>query len=1694
MTAAMWGELEVPTHLRHSTIRCRSRKAVTPAPSLRVEPNHLRVARFAFLVFADLLIIGDARSAIDGYDVKAHQSQRLGDARATCQAMTAGATLLMMLAATPIEFRLPGLVTEDWVLQSFGSVQSELRGAEGGAVWIDFHGVTWIDPLAILSVVAELDHCLSHGYVGLATFDLGEWGTSDEALLLGRTRKFLASIGLFHCLARLRGKVEIVYTGAADECARVVDAQDARAIDILSRELLSARSAPLVSEDVILVPMTLVRQHETTGATVDGLIQVANATYFRGSRQRLAARDSTLQRLRAVLDELVRNALEHGYHGEGFQNESTSVFVRVRRPHFGVPPADGSSGLRGRRRSLPGDGYMENIEGVERIELYVCDVGRGALADVGVWRDNALKGRGIGEAERTALKNATHEEARVKLLFRFPVSRFSRPDANAIERLLRGQTTGLVYLDKVLGYPGDLSCLHTGNVRVIGRHRFDGGGGSTHERRKEGEGVPVAGTLFRITLRVHNPTQLPSGWFVPEKNPTACADLVAAITRRGVSGGDEPEIIDLRSKRELNLTREVRVQTLFSERNVIVRLSRSAGKNELMNVLEKWLSAPGSSRTVAGGRLLVVTDMSRSQARNLQTALLGPSDAESPVLPGMENALPAKRQGRLLGTVMLVTEDLAVAVFEVRSTPKGRQPYTLYQYPVAQQDDAAPSVRERFRERIIWLLDALTRDDSLAFWKLVVEKTADGQALVLGPVKWWTVGSEYQTLPIYLDFRAALQERDLARIVRKALRRVLALFPGGHFIAIDTLVEGELRDAMRWSQSDTVFDSDTSQPDLLEKVLQDSRLVLVGSVGVSGATRDRFVKGSLTDAPFLVECFHREGSRDSTNRQLSALYWIEETELDYRAVLKSPPGLTYERERETPYVRRVNASTPLWPSVVSFEALGVEPKRQWPSETYAAFERDNLLRMGHWQFGGRHSLLEANTPLAVDHFVASGRGFFPWLLKVVTQCCEDGKGDWVVVYPAHRSVDKIVRVLRADIENARLGILPSFLPLQLIAGVGGGINRLSDLSLARLAAIRSHQSAGRSLSAIFVDVGFIDKRTLREVRRQLAAVGVPVVRAFAVNNRSNSPAFPAEDDTRAVQGYWRWNVPILGHPDQCTLCSGLRSLGYLSQGIRTRRRDLLRTLNTVLRLWKVSSLQDEWWEEGVEPYRLPAPIELRMGYTEDRLFERHPDFRSRMSSPEVFWHVVRHEYSVGVLSHYIELSRYTGKGTLLLEKIRDKSELAALPPLALVECIAGYLAICGLTLPHWQRVAYVEELIRQLFRHLALSASWKVGSDQTESAQRTKEVLGLATLVAMNLDKRTKLACGDGTWSALRDYLVHPSLEGRHAAIGPEARLLLVALDVQTEEHGRRPPRFAPTADLFGERLLVKRISEVLDSVSLVTRTRRSLWAAFDDRLGSRDIHDGQIARSLRATNGRDAASACYALASLLGGATPTFLTALDFDETSADTLIDAIGALGDEVIRAEGSDLAQTVQRAEKHLDLVRRKYQGKLLRCAESEDNIATTFDRWFRTSGAFARNEDPFMSDPRDVAFVRVAGRWSDGTHYLPMCRHLQERIVDTIRNAIRNAVEPFASAEADGDLVARVWIDVKQTDSGVLLTIVNRTTAGKTLGLMDIPADCLDEIGGKMQRLIDADSGHVRYEVRMNIPWLETISRDEKEVTE
>lgn len=1593
---------------------------------------------------------------------------------------------------------LPPLLDEHWLLDCFGSLQEEWRRLKSAQLILDLSQLTWIDPMAFLAVIAEIQYGLSLGFLERALLDLGEWGTSELATQRARTLRHLSSNGMLGCFRR--SPVQIKYQGAADEAPKTVPANDPEPMATLLRQLetqLGARG-PLDSRDSILFAATLITK-EQVSEQLDRLIATANTLYFSGSRRRIAARDSTLQRLRSVLTELVGNAFEHAFRDAPTSPHHVITYARARRPEQKSGVDDGHLARAARRNELPGEHLIEGVDATERIELYVMDVGRGISRDIQAWRKGVIEqrkllpkprgeGRNKGSARRggdlheqlerqeleqlhKALTGAHHDEAILKLLFRYPVSRHE-------ERQRRGQTTGLVYLNKVLGYTSDVSVLYAKRHRLYGRHKFEDQKNVKHELCKH-DGKALKGTFYRISLRIHNTTPLPADWFTPETAPLTSREIANSLAQRGPASVID-SIIDKREQIAFSTTRGI--YTAFGKPIVLIRLGRAAGKNDIVGMVRDWANSRGGSASTQPLQLLIFTDLSRPQARQLHSALLRDHRGDASTDGGAE-----PRQ-----SIMLVTEDLAVAVLQVHASKNVTSP-RLSSYSLAGADtwSREDPRKGRLVDRISLIARSLRNVDSNDFWHEVVSQTRQDLQLLVGPVKWWISRADSIMLPYYLDFRSSLQDRKLARIVRKSLRRMISLFPTAKFLAMDGMIEGELRDATRWRTPGDVILSEAA--DGVEQSMAsvvDSEIVLVGSVSVSGATLKRFERSLSLPRGFVVNCFDASEAETAVTdaTTLSALLWVDQTDVRLPNTLNSKAAPVFERDRDTPYIRRVETQFARQ-SVIAFGMPDRLNRRQWPSEMYDAFARDGLLRVGHWQYGGRHSVIEANTPLAVDHFIASSRGLIPWLLHSVEEHRKLVAGDdlnfvtWLIVFPDHRSANKLVRALRAELENGQLGW--DYVPLQMVAGAAGGISKIADISMARVERIRDFHPESRTC-AIFVDIGFIDRNTLRDVRRQLSARGVEVTAALGVMNRSNDPSFADEDSGADLHSYWRWNVPVLGRSAQCTLCSGRQSLGYLSTAMIDRRMDLLDVVDDVIKRWGVAGLQDDWWESGLEPYPLPAPISSRMGHADDT-FKDVPSFAQVAAEPNgPYWHVVQHRTSAGLLAHYVELTRYTGNSMLLLERIRERDEVANLPGLVLIELIAGFLACCGSTLSFPQRSAHIEELVKQVFRHEEQVASKAIDAHR----QRSAMVLGLAALMTVNLDVRTKRSCLEIIERCLAEYLRNPATSGeRNAVPSPESRLILVSLlqhpDGQSALNSESGIR---AATLPADR----RTREVLESLSLSGLTRIRLWSAYDEKLGRRAEHDGQVRRSIesseRARHGRDASSACFALAALLGATPDYFLRATGLDSFRNENPIAALNKLGRSLLQADPSQVSAELGRARVLLERLRSQFQENLLRCTWNGDNIATTLHSWLRKKGIVRDEEDPFMESPPAAAFVSVDAQWR-GTHYLPMCGQLQSTLENVLSNALRHGEKKFVLVETS-TFPSNVWIDLKQNSTGVVLSVSNlaKATTEEPAGTA---AQFLDDIDGSLRtkrRTWDQDSSQDLYIVEIVIPWLERLHDD------
>lgn len=1586
----------------------------------------------------------------------------------------------------PSEIYLPKAVDESWFCERFGTLQAVLRDTSIREIHVDASNVEWIDPLPLLALGNELAALAPKCPERMVIFDIGEHGHSDVSLRRSRARKFLVAHDFLRFLVAAAGlNCQVRYMSATDESTVVYSINERSEFERLVASIARSRALDPIPGDQLLLPPTTLTP-ATMFDRVEQLLDAAANVHFRNSQRRTAQQDSVFQRMRVVLGELCRNAFDHAYHVDSVAEPVVSIYARIR--------ATGKASLAA-RRALCGEEILAHDLTSERIELYVCDTGRGILADAPQWKRSLPKNSANDTVAQSHLRSANHDEAYARLLFQFPVSRLDPMSDSPGGRLDRGEATGLYYLNSVLARSSDFSCLFSDEIRLFGVHGFSNARPPRHDRLNPiGQGF--CGTGFRILIRLDSAAPPPPTWFSPANH-----EHIVKLLREELFASnhtplpEEDHLGDLRRTDRSSLVAVAAGQ--FSKSNdprVILRLGQAVDKNTIFRIIQKWYTIHQSDSEVHEPPTLYITDLTRSQAANFHAALSTPNQSERIFELGDIQGLPQSRiGGQKRISAYLITEDTHIVGIEISRGIGERLNLATMDLPNLVRTDSRFS--REFVSGLGVALTGLRSQDSRHFWKLVLEHNANNDPLLLGPVKWWTDSTKFLNLPVYLDFGRALQDGRIASILRKSLRRTISLFPGRKFASIDPLVDNELRGAASIPNIPGVFDFESASP-LLHRGEAQSDLVLVGSVEVSGATLRRVLPPSSSQIQNVIECFVKRTDVQSqiSILRVSALHWIEDLGIDYSSHLPNLAGITLERERYTSYVKRVTRNVSEPRSVIRFGAGSAVGRPQLPNDMYQSFVQERLLKIGHWQFGGRHSLIEANTPLAFDHFLATNRGFLPWLYDVIDDYLKDPKRDWVVLYPAHRTARRLAKIAINYCNTHPNKDRIKFVPLHMIPSVAEGVARISDLCIARIEAVKN-SSTSRRLRAIFLDMGFIEKQTLRDVRRQLTAHGIPVLGSIGLLNRSNSPAFPEEDNDRSVKAYWRWNVPILGRPGQCALCSALKGVEFLGTAIAARRRDLVPTLSTIKQQWSSAQMQDHWWESGLEPLRLNHSIQLKFGNSSHSppTTVREGAFQ-KVSGSTLEWHLVDHSTTAGILAHQIELARYTGNGRCLLNFLQEQTTLDAEweRPLVFIECISGFLVVCGTTLDPWLRTEYAEELVRSVMRLEQSIAAGAIDSGKEFVRGRASMVLGLATLAIAGIDSVTKARSTSTIMNCLASFSTGPSMRGQRCCVlGPETTIFLLAA-LGAQAHQILGLASATTDDPIAR----QRLQELLESLSLSTSSRQMLWRTFAARLGRRGLHDGELIRCLqsseRSDNGLDASTACFALASMLGGSTDSFQLSLGISP-STDVVAELV-SIGQELRRESGTNVRNLLITAKQHIEAVRSSFHRNLLRCAENDGTtIAVTIQKWL-VDFSIVKSERQFLGEAPAIAFSDLRSTWIS-TRYLPACAELRNELANLIDNALRHRHSSHACYRdvATGGK-AKAWIDIKALPGGLDISILNLVASDEPFFSKERTPRFLADIGGSIHLSVQRGLNNQRwYCATVSVPWLDPDEVDDKEIS-
>jgi hypothetical protein len=1506
----------------------------------------------------------------------------------------------------PITFTFAAEIFDDWLADEYPEFQRRTRDEPARAVLLDFQSCEFVSPLPVLAIATELmTNSTSKRSIDI---NLGAGGIGSTADNKARSRKFLSLHGFLSAfLSREDLPVRFQFDQTSEAGGAGVWHCGKDGLQAL-RPLLERSSTELAYGELVVVSATTWRlpNPDGTGLSADirkqvgTLLRQADASLFRFKTEARKYRDTTLQRITQVLLELVENAAEHAYQGD--QAGFVGIYARVRS-------ARGVAARSLRAKELGRSILLEKIlvsEEQHQVEVFVVDVGGGLFADAARW-----KGVTQSALRRTPLRRTS------QLLFSRPLSRHDRNDALVKE--LRGSSTGLMHLDAILSHQHDRTRIVTGNEWLAGPHprgpAFSEGGSHTggyHLERNR-----LAGTIFHIGISPAEIPRLDSPWFASDDvaHKEVRAAVLSALSAAGPPLSLQSRVVDIRRNDALGDIGLRVMRAAQSDSSTVIRLSRVADKNLINAMLDAWLKGIAIAAPEASG--LYLCDLGRYQAIDAVW-----------VINSFFRRRPITWTRPKKAAIFVVTEDLCLLRLDLEETPAatGARSGWLSASPT-------PESPTRVASRLFAVLQELRVCDSDLLWKRVaVMMKGTGAAVLLQDVLWdRPAGAE--VLPNYLDFSLLAQDQEAARYIRRALRRLLALFPDATDFPLDPLVEASLHDAKKW---------------LIRPSHEQSARVLVGSLSVSGSTLARYSDVPGTVVVGAIDCVRTPYFQPDSGQfpHVAALLW------DPTFQVRSTNRAKYRRLAKSAFIEPIRQAPRLDPI-------------EYDERLYEALETEALLKIGHWSYGDRHSLIEINAELAIEQSSASESGAIPWLSKQIADAGRDA--DVIIAFPVHRLAYRLAHNIEARLRMpAEMAINATLLPLSFLPRVAGGISRLTPLTLERARSLATYPTAKKRV-AFFLDVGFITNRTLRHVVRQFKAVGFGDVRALGLLNRSSAPAFDTEQDGKDAlnssvvpipRAFWRWNVPTMGTGAHCALCGALPALGRIRRVIDKSHPDLIPHLELIADRWRARDVADFWDEYGLRPLPLLDVQLLRLGAIRTALDLDDPAIALTSTT-----------FAARILEHF----RFTGDIGLplraagaLLEGAGDHA----------IELLLSVLLLTGGTIAP----ADLHDCVSMLIRATLMEASTTVDSDVNE---RRSRLLGLVALVLAVQSSRCKLEVVNQLVSNLRLVEVRD----------PALRIALIALTTDSDESMRVQRAFAEAcADAPTKSILRHNFQALRPAQASARETWENLTQAFG-RSESHSQHSvlGKLLSKVRMPGMAKSklVPQVEQLSNLLGQCDPRYvLDAFGFDLQG---LVDSVRNLERRTVELGVVDgvfeksIDESFEGACQtlHASLVRYGDRAKY-------PLIYMLFKDMLRDCAAIHK-----LSLGGDIVFTRDArvAKWpSDNGDYLPLCGHIS-RLFDEImsnvasKSVITDPPEGARYAGMEDQSRCWLWFDIESEPllRGMSLVFVNGISQETPARKFEARVGGLRDFGVEVTSREFQSRGHSYYEVRVRLPSLTSI---------
>jgi hypothetical protein len=1545
------------------------------------------------------------------------------------------------------DIQIPEKFRDRWFSKRFGTdIQERIQNA-GDSITIDFADCEWVDPIPMMALLCHLQTWANSPTSANSrelVVDLGGFSTRTQDLGKARARLYLAAHGFLRTMIEVCPGAIVRYESTLEQFPFLFDASQLHQLeDAIS---MTANCSLLYGKDPVCPPMLLMSGQEPSiiATFVDKAVTTMDSHLFSGRQSEFLFRDSALVRVRQVATEIVMNASEHAYADavEG----PICLYARVRR-HSDHASEEGAE----HTKHSPLIDHIQNVTSGRYIELYICDIGLGLCHHADQWADSTSDTGMRAEVTRALKSKGSRVQQLLSMAFRRPISRYRRGQYSGTQA--RSNVTGLAHVNTVLSSQKDRSRVLVSPVWTASQHPrppdYNGGPSDRHFTTAEPEGIAPSGTFFHFAITISN-SELPlDGWLVPLAPGVfgpAWYRPQDAFMDDAYSGANHlPAVFDLASRLAEN--KEIRKQGVLSvgadfESYLkdggdvsVIRMSRDFRKNLTDDLVSRWLEQISSSQSAP---ILAFCDLSRAQAILLAEHLRGFAPDVKVALPDRPNVRPPR--------ILILSEDLISQMLVI--DPKWHNRFWSNK-----ADLLEPSL-------LLQVIRTLRHFDSKYFWERVDHISAP---LLLRDVRWTSDGDRATDLrlPTYLDYSLAVQNRELAKVVRRALRRVLAAFPGHNAVAIDELIKPDLSDASRWMARPAATDAPPT-------------LFVISSV-VTGSTVQREARyRGIPEAVvtcFLVDASPRQRKDESQFSYYSALEWNPSTPPFF-----SQADFLWEREPGTPFVRPFvkgakndQSRKSLIKSVARNNKDRADNDRLPPSaaESYHDWHRDQLLKVGHWSIDRRHGLVEINHLGALRMFADSAKGFYEWLSHELSERSKSIARP-LLVYPPGRLNAIMVRhlfKLQDQDGSPRLGDRWQVIPINFLPDIGDGLKRLTPLTEEHIKT--GHGAVGGTV--FFLDIGYVGNRTFRHTQRQLVVLGVKNVIGFGLLNRASSPAFTEEMAKSEVNCYWRMDVPSLDDERSCPICGSLKAMTALLERTRRFQSGSSIYVERVFTNWQLTDAGQTWEEYGLLPIELKKPLRKKFGFIPPKATESATIPAAApvdqlplltvdgepipASQPPVTWwpsHTVDWRYvwlrdSAQAVTYAIEIAR-TQSAPLyplrLAQQLAEPANAATHDYVGLsaaVEVLSCYLLLCS----HDLGLATKEAGGAQLLRYLARMEGAPVSAEDSAARIRFARLRELAGLALINCDGVTKRLLLDEVISILAETRI----------VNPETRVALMAAIMNPADDGHS---IRAGESRFDQKVVdrlhdpQRRNTDDTNTLRwnywLLTICEQTLLDQFNAALtffGAGPQHGDCIKRLKEAENDSNQTAGWALCRSALQSAHSLIRRASAIKKDGAESdvgsgeLFNALCKLDDEnikqVVLLSRQDTPSLYQRnvklAMRLINTARASFQGAMIRFEPS--SYRSSLDRVVReVSARVAVATTPNTSH---IHTILTNFSLADGARYLLFGDELKLLIERLAKEALENSSDdavapPEDFRTCDQNLRARLWILILADENG------------------------------------------------------------------